>query len=190
MCQQCMKLDLLHVKWHAWLMICGADSEAWVSPWVFIWQQCHRARVSNILYPLLFVSLRFPAPLQGYEDALLKLEVVLSFDVGGNGLMVAGTFLSGAQMTVWGFSFQISFSPSVPKKKGMLFWDSVLLSVSFVQNLFIHLFILVLWFQPRVLDMLGKCPTTEHTTACLWQETMVHEAERRFHSFLQIVMLE
>lgn len=102
MCQQCMKLDLLHVKWHAWLMICGADSEAWVSPWVFIWQQCHRARVSNILYPLLFVSLRFPAPLQGYEDALLKLEVVLSFDVGGNGLMVPGTFLSGAQMTVWG----------------------------------------------------------------------------------------
>lgn len=149
MCQQCMKLDLLHMKWHAWLMICGADSKAWVNPRVFIWQQCHRARVRNILCPLLFVSARFPAPIQGYEDALLELEVMLSFDVGGNGLMVLGTFLPGAQMTVSGegFSFQISFSSSVPKKKCMLFWGSMLLSVSFVQSLFIHLFILVLWFQ-------------------------------------------
>lgn len=45
---------------------------------------------------------RFPAPLWDYEDALLELEVMLSFDVGGNGLMGLGTFFAGAQMAVLG----------------------------------------------------------------------------------------
>lgn len=123
MCQQCMKLDLLHVKWHAWLMICGACSEAWVSPQVFIWQQCHRARVSNILCPLLFVSVRFPAPLWGYEDALLELEVMLSFDVGGNGFMGLGTLFAGAQMAVLGeaSAFRFPSLPLFPRRKACYF---------------------------------------------------------------------
>lgn len=120
MCQQCTKLDLLHVKWHAWLMICGADSEVWVSPWVFIWQQCHRARVSNILCPLLFVSARFPAPPPGLWRCLAWARGGAQLWCRWKLVDVPGTFLSGAQMTVLGEASAFRF-PSLPRRKACYF---------------------------------------------------------------------